>query len=87
MRAWLKNHAGLNLWYDSPAGPGLEQVEFPRFKPHAEIYIDDRGYRFGGKFPDLEKVMAWKPWNKTAVTVAIRKARGGEPTDQLQGFA
>ena len=86
MRAWLKREAGPNLWYDSPAGPGLERVRFPKNKPNAEIYIDDRGYRFSGTWPDLDEVMAWKPWNKTAAALGIRKARESSPPSDRVPF-
>lgn len=34
-------------------------------KPHAFIYIDDRGWRFDGtNFPTLEELRAFEPWMK-----------------------
>jgi len=33
-------------------------------KPHAELYIDDRGYQFNGTFPSVEEIQSFKPWNK-----------------------
>ncbi len=33
-------------------------------KPHADVYIDDRGYRFEGKFPTLDELKKLVPWNK-----------------------
>lgn len=33
-------------------------------KPHAELYIDDRGYQFNGTFPTVEEIQSFKPWNK-----------------------
>lgn len=63
MRAWLKNHSG-NMWWDSPAGSGLERVRFVRWKPSALITIDDRALTFTGKWPTFNELSAFKPWNK-----------------------
>lgn len=63
MRAWLKKHAG-NMYYDSPAGDGLERIRFARWKPSAVITIDDRALTFTGKWPSNSDLRAFKPWNK-----------------------
>jgi hypothetical protein len=63
MRSWLKNHAG-NSYYDSPAGDGLENVRFVRWKPSATITIDDRAITFAGTWPDCNELLSFKPWNK-----------------------
>lgn len=63
MKAWLKTHAG-GVWYESPAGPGLEDITFPKDKPAAFLTIDDRCVLFEGTFPDPEKLLSFKPWNK-----------------------
>ena len=63
MRAWLKEHAG-NMFYDTPAGTGLERVQFTRMKPSAFITIDDRALTFDGTWPSLDTLKAFKPWNK-----------------------
>ena len=41
----------------------MNLVKFPLYKPPALIYIDDRGYRFEGKFPTVADIER-KPWNK-----------------------
>jgi hypothetical protein len=56
MRAWLTQH-GL------PARV-LERIRFPRGKPPAELYIDDRAYRFEGAFPSWSDLDALEPWTK-----------------------
>ena len=43
---------------------GLDAVHFPRDKPAATVYIDDRGLRFEGTFPNLDDLLEMKPWNK-----------------------
>lgn len=63
MRRWLKGHAGA-LWYDTPAGVGLEDVRFTRWKPPALVTIDDRAIRFDGTFPEPKTAATMKPWNK-----------------------
>lgn len=54
MKKWLKE-------YDFP------DLELSNEKPNAEIYIDDRGYRFDGNFKnalDYIKPEKMKPWYK-----------------------
>jgi hypothetical protein len=52
VRAWLQD-------WDFP------EVEVTGIKPHARIYIDDRGYHFTGKnWPSMEFLMTFKPWNR-----------------------
>ena len=63
MQRWLKDHAG-NTWYESPAGPGLEDVRFVTEKPPAMVSLDDRAITFGGVFPNPRELLLFKPWNK-----------------------
>lgn len=63
MRNWLREHGG-NSYYDTPAGSGLENVRFTRWKPSAVITIDDRALTFTGTWPDLDSLKRFKPWNK-----------------------
>jgi hypothetical protein len=63
MRRWLRQWAGM-LYYDSPAGPGIEAVRFTRWKPSALVTIDDRALTFDGTWPELSTLRAFKPWNK-----------------------
>jgi hypothetical protein len=65
MREWLKGHAG-NCWYESPAGPGIEDVRFVTEKPPAMVTIDDRALTFTGNWDDFDPVqlLNFKPWNK-----------------------
>lgn len=63
MRRWLKHHAG-NMWWDTPAGSGIENVRFARWKPSAVVTIDDRAVTFDGTWPSLEGIKGFKPWNK-----------------------
>jgi hypothetical protein len=42
----------------------LEALQFPDYKPAAHLTIDDRAVTFTGKFPNLDEVDAFVPWNK-----------------------
>ena len=42
----------------------LKRLKFPRTKPSAVLYIDDRAHCFTGAFPTVEQIKAFKPWNK-----------------------
>jgi hypothetical protein len=44
----------------------LSKISFPKHKPPALIYLDDRAYRFTGpgSFPTPDQVHASRPWNK-----------------------
>ncbi len=63
MQKWLRESAG-SAWYESPAGPGIEDVRFVNEKPPAMITIDDRALTFDGTWPDIEALKAFQPWNK-----------------------
>lgn len=64
MRLWLKKHADA-LWNESPGCRGLEEISFPKKKPTALIYLDDRAVRFDGEnFPEKEEIHRLRPWNK-----------------------
>lgn len=63
MQKWLREHAG-NTWYETPDGPGLEDIRFPTDKPSAMVSIDDRAICFDGTWPSLAEIKAFKPWNK-----------------------
>lgn len=56
MKHWLGVH-GLEEEY-------IDQLEFPTQKPPAFLTIDDRAICFQGRFPTLEELGAFKPWNK-----------------------
>src|SRR5690606_3471986 len=56
MRAWLRAH--------DLAERVLERVRFPIQKPPAEVYIDDRAFRFEGTFPSFEALGELEPWTR-----------------------
>lgn len=63
MRAWLRTH-GQAVWFETPDGPGLEDVRFVTKKPAAMVTIDDRALTFDGTWPLIETLKSFKPWNK-----------------------
>ena len=63
MKKWLRQNAG-SAWYESPAGPGIEDVKFVNEKPAAMVTLDDRAITFTGTWPDVDTLRAFKPWNK-----------------------
>lgn len=65
MRNYLREQGG-SAWYETPAGPGLEDIRFPTEKPPAMIGIDDRVLTFDGAWPTIEALKAFQPWNKRA---------------------
>ncbi|MBN8613004.1 MAG: hypothetical protein J0L92_20600 [Deltaproteobacteria bacterium] len=66
MKDWLREH-GLPEHV-------LGQLRFPRTKPPAHVYLDDRGWRFEGTFPSLDAIDAFEPWHK-------REPHEAEPDD------
>ncbi len=56
MKRWLTEH-GLDAAV-------LGRLKFPRTKPPAHVYLDDRGWRFEGVFPPLDEIDAFEPWHK-----------------------
>jgi hypothetical protein len=42
----------------------VDKFKFPTKKPAASILLDDRAITFTGKFPSIDSLKAFKPWNK-----------------------
>lgn len=42
----------------------VDQIEFPLVKPPAMVTIDDRAWRFDGKWPSVDDLYKAKPWWK-----------------------
>lgn len=42
----------------------IARFKFPKHKPAALIYVDDRAYRFEGHFPTADEIHRARPWNK-----------------------
>ena len=49
----------------------VRTIEWPRSKPPAVLYIDDRAYRFtGSNWPSVDEIKSFQPWYKTAASGA-----------------
>lgn len=74
MKAWLLKHlmsfyefdvTGLTLEEVGPAAQHvIDSLEFPIAKPAANMTIDDRAFCFEGRFPNIDWLLSFKPWNK-----------------------
>lgn len=58
LQDWLHHHG-----MTAKAIAGVEVWAY-KGKPHATVYLDDRGFRFEGDFPSPEALRALKQWNK-----------------------
>jgi len=45
-------------------GELISKLHFTATKPSAVVYLDDRGWRFNGTFPDIKELLESRPWNK-----------------------
>lgn len=61
MKVWFKKHCPEHLL------PMLDKLDFPMEKPPAYVGIDDRVITFEGKWPDVEFLRNFKPWNKRGI--------------------
>jgi hypothetical protein len=62
VRAWLDKHG----WPSGRAWPDVTNS-----KPHALVYIDDRAWRFEGRFPTAHEIHGMRPWNKPQLDLQI----------------
>jgi hypothetical protein len=65
MHEYLAKHIR-RYWTDLPIAAErlISALKFPSEKPPAMITLDDRGLLFDGKFPDIDELLWFKPWNK-----------------------
>jgi len=42
----------------------MNSISFPKHKPPAILTIDDRAITFTGKWPSMDEIRDFKPWNK-----------------------
>lgn len=65
---WLAGPQAMRDWFRLRCASDIlsnQNFVITDTKPHAEIYVDDRGWRFeGNNFPSLEDIRDFRPWNK-----------------------
>ncbi len=79
MRGWLTMFVLRDIDDRREAEHVLSLIEWPTEKPAALIGIDDRVLTFGGTWPSMDDLAAFKPWNKLdpdREASAIEKAYG-----------
>lgn len=54
----------MKTWLFQNGFYAIGMINFPTEKPAAFLQIDDRAWCFKGKFPSIESMLEFKPWNK-----------------------
>lgn len=65
-REYLGFKAMASFFERHGAGHLVHAVQWPYEKPASWLHIDDRAFCFRGKFPSLEEVDRFRPWNRVA---------------------
>lgn len=60
MQAWL-GHYMIEAFIDMDV---FDRIEWPTAKPPAKVTLDDRAVTFKGKWPSVESLLEFEPWNK-----------------------
>lgn len=65
MRLWLQLQLGRYCGREEALAEEIfAAIEWPVEKPAAFLSIDDRAIQFNGKWPDLDSMLNFLPWNK-----------------------
>jgi hypothetical protein len=52
-------------WFQSSGFQSADsRLDFPKEKPPAVIYIDDRAFLFKGEWPTVNYLKTFRPWNR-----------------------
>lgn len=73
-----KGHQAIREWfcrYDM--GFVVERCAITHTKPAAQVYLDDRAVQFNGRWPDLNTLVQFKPWNRRRSNGDGRHRRAG----------
>ncbi len=65
MRKWLTKHFR-DAWSAdrTTCDDKLAEIEWPTEKPPAIVTIDDRAIQFDGRFPSMDSIKSFQPWNR-----------------------
>ncbi len=72
-----QGRAAMQQWLTRNGFGLTHHLLFPEHKPAAVIYIDDRGFHFTGKFPSMEFIQSFEPWNRPTPTYLPARKRFG----------
>jgi len=77
MRKWLTRHFR-DVWASdrTSCDDKLAEIEWPTEKPAALVTIDDRAIQFDGRWPSIDEIKAFKPWNKRDLGATGRFPQG-----------
>ena len=57
-------HGDIDDVHRECAARTVKIIQWPWFKPPALVTIDDRALTFTGKWPEIQDLKSFKPWNK-----------------------
>ena len=71
MRSWIETHDAATR-HPEDSTPLVDMLLFPHYKPAAKVYLDDRAFRFEGRFPSIHELrIAFRVWNESAKKGAL----------------
>lgn len=85
MRTWLQLQLGRYCQGEEALAEEIfAAIEWPEHKPAAFLTIDDRALTFDGKWPDVDTLLEFKPWNKRPLSDDVNGAMS--ELDRLRGI-
>lgn len=85
MAQWLGYWVSEERLSDDEELAWASAIQWPREKPPAMVSIDDRAIQFTGKWPSIERLKAFQPWNKPQAVELARSplADMDDPTPEM----